>query len=146
MKPTEESIRLFAVDAGPWYNQSTIVKIVYHFLERQANETSGDMLTFEESWGASPSFKSTEQLSEHHFNAARVGMIPAKNAITLPDESEWPEDARCIDVVFSYDGSELRNVNMIACVPRTKPQPIKMSLAEALERLEGVMGKPVEIV
>lgn len=33
---------------------------------------------------------------------ARQGMIPAANAIEIPDESEWPKDALSIQIMYCY--------------------------------------------
>lgn len=115
-------------------------KIIKH----QANETIGDMLTFEELLDkCDPSDLEKERLF-WCFNVARQGMRPAKNAITLPDEDKWPEWAQGIRI--KYQGTKLDHYQIIEDVLRTKPQPIKMSKAEALERLAGVMGRDVEIV
>jgi hypothetical protein len=145
-EPTDEEIKQYfhsKLNAGGAY--TSCVATVRHFLEKQKPET-GDMLSFDE-------WQERWIGPRVAFEAARQGMI------ALPPESEWPEWATNTIIVFCEaiqwldEGSKDKNWKADGRIRpyaksftrRTKPQPIKMSRAEALERLAGVMGKPVEI-
>lgn len=60
---------------------------------------------------------------EDAFKAARQGMIPAKNAIQLPEEIEWPSFAMGIVVQYQYDIDHY-NIGQqpIKYIPRSKPK------------------------
>lgn len=56
------------------------------------------------------------------FDKARVGMIPAENAVVIPDVSEWPRHATGINVTYAWDCfDEAIGSPVIAYIPRPKP-------------------------
>lgn len=60
-------------------------------------------------------------LANWAMDQALDGMIPAANSIQIPPESEWPEWADCVKVVYpAYDNDHSEIV--IKNIPRPKPQ------------------------
>lgn len=88
------------------------------------------MMTFEE-WDKLSPFhfgtKSAEEYKRDLFQMARKGMIPAENAVVIP---EWPNDKDIVGVVIGWDcngpGCHLEEegkdyYKLIKYIPRPKP-------------------------
>jgi len=132
-EPTDSQIIDYYMKANSASPSRSCVDTVRHFLAKQKNET-GDMLSFEEWSNSCENIPTREQV----WNIARQGMI------ALPPESEWPEWATKIVITFQGDPGGCGEWWKV--IPRTKPQPIKMTIEEVLERLEKLEGKKVEII
>ena len=55
------------------------------------------------------------------WNAARQGMIPAANAVEMPDEEYWPDWAKCIVCEFSSEDGVTHGCDPALIIPRSKP-------------------------
>ena len=69
--------------------------------------SKGKALTFEEVWISSDGEPGElKDYALHVFELSRLGMIPAENAIVVPDE--WPEWAECAVLAWCKDSDYRR--------------------------------------
>ena len=60
-----------------------------------------ELMTFEEWWQTKPMYKDLKEAFEATFNAARLGTIPAENAIEVPEVGDWPEWAKGVRLYYT---------------------------------------------
>lgn len=79
---------------------------------------SDKMMTFEE-WCKKHDMDQDNQFVVAMFHDARLGTIPAENAVVIPDVSEWPNDMThlCVEA-YDEHGSWWKK---LAEIPRPKP-------------------------
>lgn len=81
------------------------------------------MMTLMEAWQGVP-LKQTigvEDAFAHGFASGRQGMIPAENAVVIPDVSEWPDDAIAIHFSYASATACYSGMQIISRIPRPKP-------------------------
>ena len=129
-RPSDEEIRTRAKAENliqQKYKGDTIIDVAMHVanwaMDQMAKQEPkmGGILTFEE-WHKvyyGRNHSQNKELIEMVWNIARADMIPAANAIQIPDESEWPEWSQGIRI--QHQGIKSDHWSIIKDIPRSKP-------------------------
>lgn len=96
------------------------------------------MLTFEE-WCKKHGMNQNSALVVAMFHEARIGTIPAENAVVIPPVGEWPDDALAIHFSYASATACYSGMQIISRIPRPKPVWVPQ-VGEAVFVLRDVRG------